>query len=53
MGAIVHALLPIAVVVCATVLGALHVIDSTTCVTLIGAAAGIGAVAVKSGTKGS
>jgi len=43
---VVHALTPLAVIVCVTVLAALHVIDSTTALAVIVPAAGYGAVAV-------
>lgn len=43
---VAHALVPVTVVVCVTVLAALHVVDSTTAVAMIGAAGGYGAVAV-------
>lgn len=44
-----HAILPVTVVICATVLTALGDISSATGVALIGAAAGLGAAFVKAG----
>ncbi len=41
MGPLVHALTPLAVIICATVLAALHVIDSATAVAMIGVAGGV------------
>lgn len=41
---IVHAIQPVAVIIAATVLLALHDIDSTTAVALITGAAGVGAI---------
>lgn len=41
---IVHAIQPVAVIIAATVLLALHDIDSTTAVALITGAAGVGAL---------
>lgn len=43
---LVHALTPVVVIVCATVLGALSVIDPNTTVVLITTAGGYGAIAV-------
>jgi hypothetical protein len=44
-----HAVTPLAVIAAATVLGALHVIDSTTAVALITGAGGYGVIAVAKG----
>ena len=41
MGPLVHALTPLCVIICSTVLAALHVIDSTTAVIMISAAGGV------------
>jgi hypothetical protein len=43
---VTHAVVPVAVIVCVTVLAALHVIDSTTALAVMVPAGGWGAVAV-------
>lgn len=46
MNVLVHALAPLAVIVCATVMACLHVIDSAAAIALIGAATGVAVPAV-------
>jgi hypothetical protein len=43
---LIHALIPVVVIVCATVLGALNVLDPNSVLILITTAGGYGAVAV-------
>jgi hypothetical protein len=43
---VVHAVIPLTVIICATVLGSLSVIDPNTTVVLITTAGGYGAIAV-------